>query len=177
MNKRSFEDRRHPRRHFWRVVLLLLLIIPSLPEIAILVAAALAGIMGCELDQKDACLIGSLPVSDIIAFALQAGAGVVITGMRISHLWLIAFYVAIVGWLMVSYIALILGWAHTFSRLLLGFVVALFFAFVPYFGPMMAVSHLANNNCRPDDGGTRPCSSGCSTQCHAEPSLLQRVRW
>ena len=138
--------------------MLLLLLIPSLPEVAILVASALARIMGCEPDQKDACLIGSLSVSDIIAFALQAGAGVVITGVRISQVWLVAFYVAIIGCLIASYVALILGWARTLNRLLLGFVVAIFFAFVPYFGPMMAVAHLANANCRPDDGGTRPCT-------------------
>jgi hypothetical protein len=158
MISRTLEESRHPRRGFWRVVLLLLLIIPSLPEIAILVTSALAKIMGCEPGQRDACLIGSLPASDIIAFALQAGAGVVITGVRMSQAWLVAFYVAIIGCLIASYVALILGWARTLNRLLLGLVVAVFFAFVPYFGPMMAVAHLANPNCRPDDSGTRPCT-------------------
>jgi hypothetical protein len=138
--------------------LLLLLIIPALPEITILATSAIARIMGCEADQKDTCLIGSLPVSEVITFALQAGAGAVITGVRTSQAWLVAFYVAIIGCLIASYIALILGWARTLNRLLLGFVVTLFFAFVPYFGPMIAIAHLANANCRPDDSGTRPCT-------------------
>ena len=158
MNSRTLEDSHHPRRRFWRVVLLLLLIIPSLPEIAILVTSALAKIVGCAPDQRDVCLIGLLPASDIIAFALQAGAGVVVTGVRMSQAWLVAFYVAIIGCLIASYVALILGWARTLNRLLLGLVVTLFFAFVPYFGPMTAVAHLENANGRPDDGGTRPCT-------------------
>jgi hypothetical protein len=40
-----------PRRHLWRLGLLVLVVIPFLPEIVIYLAAALAEIMGCQPDQ------------------------------------------------------------------------------------------------------------------------------
>jgi hypothetical protein len=43
------------------------------------------------------------------------------------------------------------------SRLVLGFAVAVVFAVLPYFGPMLAIANFANANCRPNEGGVGAC--------------------
>ena len=150
-------SREPPRRHKARFAFLLLVIIPFLPEILIWAAATIAELKGCQPDQKDACLIGTLPVSDIIAFSLYLGAGLIIAGVRASYVWLVVACGAMAGWLVACYAALILGWARVSSRLLLGFAVAAVFAFLPYFGPMLSVANLVNEHCRPNDGGVGAC--------------------
>ena len=93
MIKQSLE---HSRHHLWRLGLLLLVVVQFLPEIVIWLTAALAEIMGCQLDQKSACLIGSLPVSNIIALALvRARAGLIIAGIHTNDLWLVVLYVSV----------------------------------------------------------------------------------
>jgi len=151
------QSTRRARRRWCRLALLLLIVIALLPEIAIGVVAAVAALKGCQPAQKDACLIAAWPASDIIGLALQAGAGWIVAGIRASAVWLVVAYAAVNGWLVASYIALTLGFARTVSRLVLGLALAAFFAFVPYFGPMLAIAGLANDNCRPNDGGVGPC--------------------
>jgi hypothetical protein len=132
-------------------------IIPFLPEIVIWAVAAIAWTMGCQPDQKVPCLIGALPVSDVIGLALQTGAGLAIAGVRSSAVWLVVIHVAVAAWLVACYLALMQGWARMPSRLLLGFAVALIFAFLPFFGPMLALANLVNENCRPNEGGVGSC--------------------
>jgi hypothetical protein len=45
------------RRYLWRLGLLLLVVIPFLPEIVIYLTVALAEIMGCQPNQNSACLM------------------------------------------------------------------------------------------------------------------------
>jgi len=146
-----------PRRRLRRLLLLLLLIIPLVPEIVIYVTVALAHIVGCHLNQQDTCLIGGLPVSDVVGLALQACAGLIIAAVSNSFIWLVIFYLVIAGWLVACHIVIIQGWRRTSLRLLLGFFVTFIFIFLPYFGPTLAVAILDNENCRPNEGGIGPC--------------------
>jgi hypothetical protein len=50
-----------------------------------------------------------------------------------------------------------LGWSRTRSRLLLGFAVALVFAVLPYFGPLLAIGNLVSDSCQPNEGGVGSC--------------------
>jgi hypothetical protein len=130
----------HSHHYLARRALLLLVAIPLLPEIVIIAVAALAFVMGCRPGQEGACLIGSRAVSDVINWALQAG-GVPTVGSATARAYL---YLAIGGWLVVCYVALIQGWKRLRSRLLLGSAVALFLALLPFWGPMLAIKMLAN---------------------------------
>jgi hypothetical protein len=153
MDRKSHQ---HSHRR-WRLLLLLLVLIPFAPEIMIGGAAGLARLGGCEAGQKAICLVGPVAVSDIITAALQAGAGAVVAAVRSSYLGLIAIYAAIAVWLVLCYVALWQGWRRKPARLLLGFVIALLFAVLPYFGPLLAIANLANEGCRPNDGGVGSC--------------------
>jgi hypothetical protein len=147
-----------PHRHQARLLLLALVAIPLLPEMVIGIAAALAGLMGCRLDQTEPCLIGSLAVSDIISWALQAGAGFILVRIKSSAFWSTGFYLAVGMWLVVCYVVLIQGWSRVASRLLLGFALAFLFALLPYDGPRFAITNLAKKGfCEPTAGGTDVC--------------------
>lgn len=150
----SFE---HPLRHLRRLVLFLLLIVPLVPEIVIYATVALARLMGCHLNQKEACLIGALAVSDVIGWALQVCAGFIIAAVSNSFVWLAAFYVVVAAWLVACHAVIIRGWRRTSLRLLLGFFVTFIFIFLPYFAPTLAVAALDNENCRPNEGGIGAC--------------------
>jgi hypothetical protein len=152
MTERS---RDHSYRLPYRAVLLLLLIAAFAPEIVIRATVALARLKGCEPDQKDACLIGTLPVSDVIGWGLQLSAGFVIAALRSTRWWLV--YAVIAGWLIACYAVLIRGWASLLSRLGIGFVVMVISAVLPYFGPMLAIANLSGENCRPNEGGVGAC--------------------
>lgn len=155
-------------RYLARLVLLLLLAIPLLPEIVIGIAAALAGLMGCRPDQKDACLIGSLAVNDAINWALQAG-GVSIVASATERTYL---YLAIGGWLVACYVVLIWGWKRVRSRLLLGSAVALYLALVPFWGPMLAIKMLADRPyCEPAGSGGCTLFGGKVNQAYAALSM------
>lgn len=146
------------RRHFWRLSFSLLIIVPFLPEIAIYIVAAIAKLMGCQLEQKNVCLIGSVPVSDIIAVALRIGAGSLVAAWTHGYLWFIIFCVTVTLWIVVCFVALTMGWSRTASRLLLGFLAALVFAVLPYFAPQLAIGNLINQNCpQANEGGVGPC--------------------
>jgi hypothetical protein len=137
-------------RYSARLLLLLLVAIPLLPEIVIWVVAALAGLVGCQPDQKDACLFGSLSVSNIIDWALWAGGVDIVK----SAAWRAYFYLAMGGWLAVCYVVLIQGWERLRSRLLLGSAVALVFALLPFWGPLLAIKMFASERlCKPESTG------------------------
>jgi hypothetical protein len=141
---------KHSHHRLARLVLLLLVVIPFLPEIVISATAALARLMGCLPEQKEACRIGSLAASDVINWGLQAGAGVRVAASIAS---LAGFYLAITGWLGMCYVVLTLGWARLASRLLLGLAVALIFALLPYFAPWLSIANLVTkDSCDPNSG-------------------------
>jgi len=145
------------RRHFWRLSFLLLIIVPFLPEITIYGIDVLAKLNGCHLDQENACLIGSIPVSRIIAVALRIGAGSLVAAWNHGLAWFIVFCAVITLWIIFCFVALTLGWSRTRSRLLLGFAAALIFAFLPYFGPLLAIGNLLSQNCQANEGAVGPC--------------------
>jgi hypothetical protein len=131
----------------WPLALILLFVLPFLPEITIYVATLLAEIEGCKVDGRMVCLIGQVPASDIIGAALDAGmlvAASFVTGIAAV-------------WLALCYLVVTRGWAHFVSRLLLAFVITVVFAFLPYLAPMLAITHLVNPNCRPNEGGVGGC--------------------
>jgi hypothetical protein len=146
------------RRHFWRLSFLLLIVVPFLPEVTIYAVGTFAKLMGCQLDQKNVCLIGSIPVSNIIAFALRIGAGSMVAAWNNGSVWFTVFCAALTLWLIVCFVALTFGWSRTSSRLLLGFAAALVFAVLPYFGPLLAIGNLLNQNCQANEGGVGPCT-------------------
>lgn len=134
-----------------RIAFLLLTMVPLLPELVIWVTAMIAQSKGCQLDQEPTCLIGTLPASDIISFALRAGGVSFVAGMRASAplVWVVVLGLAMIVWLVACYAALTRGWIHIGTRLLLGFAVVLLFAVLRFFGPLVAVANLENKNCRP----------------------------
>jgi hypothetical protein len=143
----------HSRAHWRRLTFMLLVAIPFLPEIVMGGTAALAALSGCKPDQDKVCLIGAVPVSDVIAFALQSAAGWV----RLSYAWHVAMYAVLAVWIVVCYVALTRGWARLRSRLLLGFAVALIFAFLPYFAPMLTLDALAHGQCHANEAYVGAC--------------------
>jgi hypothetical protein len=130
--------------------LLLLVLLPLLPEVLILAASTYAGAVGCQVDAKMACAVGPPSASEIIRKALQAAYFI---GSEFADNNIV------LAWLASCYVLIILGWTRLSSRLLLAFGVSLTLAFLPYFGPILSIGHLANPNCNPNEGGTPP---GCT---------------
>lgn len=140
--------------------MLALVIAPFIPEIAIAATAALARLGGCEPAESSTCLIATLPVSSVIALALRAKASFIVAHVADpAHqaAWLSALYLAIAIWLAICYLVVIRGWVHLASRLIIGFVVTLIFAVLPYFGSMLALADLINEDCLPNEGGVGTC--------------------
>jgi hypothetical protein len=144
-------------RQLHRLGFLLLVIVPLIPEIAVYGIIGLARVKGCQPDQTDVCLIGAMPVSHAIGFVLEHTAGFIVAQAG-SLKFVVGFYFAAAGWQTACYGALSQGWTRVWSRLLLGFAVALLFVVVPYFGLTIATSYLENENCPPaDEGGFGSC--------------------
>ena len=57
LTQKKDPDSKHSHRHLWRLVLLLLVALPLLPEIMIYAIAALAKIKGCNVDDAKVCFI------------------------------------------------------------------------------------------------------------------------
>jgi hypothetical protein len=163
-------------RRFWRIALVVLVVLPLLPEIVVLGASAIADLSGCRVDAPPstaidtagglnggsevpldpwiiikgftgkACAIGP-PVGSIIRFALNAGFFV---GASFGSGF-------VVIWLVLCYFSITRAWTGFSSRLTLALLVCLIFAVVPYFGPMMSVGHLENPRCQPNEAGVGPC--------------------
>jgi hypothetical protein len=150
------KSRDHSYRWLCRAALLLLLIAACTPEIVIRVTVALARLKGCELDQEDPCLLGMVPVSDIIDWTLQLSARYVIAALHSTRWWLVHAVVA--GWLIACYIVLVCGWSSLLSRLGIGFVVMVISAVLPYFGPMLAIASLSGEKCQPNEGVVGACT-------------------
>lgn len=153
MARKSFY---YSRRNFYRFALLLLIIIPFVPEIIILATKAIALLVGCEPNQKDLCRIGWVAASDVIGWVLHAKAGFIIAHAGNLY-WLIGFYATVAVWIVACYAVLIFGWTWMWSRLLLGFAVAVIFTVLPYFGLILALGNLVNENCKSNAGGVGAC--------------------
>jgi len=124
-----------------------LVLLPLLPEVLIIAASTYAGAVGCQVDSKMACAVGPPSASEIIRTALQAAYFI---GSEFADDNIV------LAWLASCYFLIILGWTRLSSRLLLAFGVSLILAFLPYFGPILSIGHLANPNCHPNEGGIPP---------------------
>ncbi|TWI64927.1 hypothetical protein IQ16_05555 [Bradyrhizobium huanghuaihaiense] len=125
---------------------MLLVVLPFLPELVILLTSLFAGLSGCRPASDAGCPIGT-SAAEIIRRSLDAGF---VVGSRFGD-GLAVLWLAACCWLIT------LGWARLWSRLLLAFAVSLVCAFVPYFGPMLSISHLVNPKCSPNEGGVGDC--------------------
>jgi hypothetical protein len=130
----------------WRAALLLLVALPFLPELVILLTSLFAGISGCRPGTDTGCPIGP-SAAGIIRHALETGF---LVGSRFGD-GLAAIWLASCCWLITR------GWPRLWTRLLLALAISLTCAFVPYFGPMLSISHLVNPNCSPNEGGVGGC--------------------
>jgi hypothetical protein len=143
----STESKEGFRRRFWRWALLLLVLLPLLPEVLIIAASTYAGAVGCQVDAKITCAVGPPSASEVIRTALQV-ANFIGNTFADDNI--------VLAWLASIYLLIILGWSGLASRLLLALGASLIFAVLPYFGPMLAIGHLANRNCHPNEGGIPP---------------------
>jgi hypothetical protein len=135
-------------RRFWRIVVLVLVVLPFLPEIVTLSVSVVAELRGCHVGDDIVCTIGSLSSANrIIRLALKAGF---LVGVSFSS------GVAAI-WLALCYVSITRGWIGTSIRLTLAFSVSLILAFFPYLGPMISIGHLVNPKCQPNEGGVGPC--------------------
>ncbi|TWB64951.1 hypothetical protein FBZ94_102495 [Bradyrhizobium sacchari] len=125
---------------------MLLVVFPFVPELVILLTSLFAGLSGCRPGSDTGCPVGS-SAAEIIRHALEAGF---LVGSRFGD-GLAALWLAACCWLIT------LGWLRLWTRLLLAFAVSLICAFVPYFGPMLSISHLVNPKCSPNEGGVGDC--------------------
>jgi hypothetical protein len=132
----------------WKAGLASLVVLPFTPEVLILAVSAYAGLVGCQIDSHFACAVGPPSASEIIRIALQTAYFI---GNQFAN-----GYVVVV-WLMLCFVLTILGWTRLSSHLLLGLVVSLIFAVLPYFGPMLSIGHLENPDCRPNEGIVGRC--------------------
>jgi len=135
------------RRSLWRGGLLLLVLLPLLPEILILAVSAYAAAVGCQADAGFACAVGPPSASGVIRAALKVAYAV---GTKFADDNIV------IAWLVGCFLVIILGWSRLASRLLLAFGVTLIFAVLPYFGPILAIGPLVNPKCRPNEGGVPP---------------------
>ena len=143
----SIEPGTEPRRHWWRLALLLLVVLPFLPELAISAVGGLAKVNGCVADQKEVCLIAGANVSNALSGLLTVG---LVIGSAFAWLGLAAV------WLVMCYLAIVRGWAGTGARLFLSMSATVIFALLPYLAPGFAVAPLVNARCQPNEGGG-PC--------------------
>jgi hypothetical protein len=135
------------RRLFSRGALLLLVLLPLLPEILIIATSTYAGAVGCQVDSKMVCAVGPPSASEVIRSALQAAYFI---GSKFADDNIVLV------WLASCYFLIILGWIRLSSRIMLAFGASLILAVLPYFGPILSIGHLANQNCHPNEGGIPP---------------------
>jgi hypothetical protein len=134
---------RRSRQRSARWLLLLLVIVPLLPEIFIWAVAGLAVLAGCTPGQiPPACKVQSFAVNEVIGWGLSA-AGI------LSSPWSIYFYLATGAWLVVCFIVLVQGWVRVTSRLMIGAAVTSLFALLPLLGPWFAIDTVADSACNP----------------------------
>lgn len=168
-------------RVFWRIVLVVLVVLPLLPEIVVLSVSWLADFSGCRVDASpfDATIDSQVP-PDPSAVArgyvptqgssfnprdtvcaigpLPPVSSVIGHAMKTGFLFGVIFGSGgVVVWLALCYVSITRGWTGLLSRLTLAFIVSMIFSFIPYFGPMISVAHLVNSRCQPNESGVGPC--------------------
>ena len=145
---KTIVDKQTRSRHWWRFALLLLVVLPFVPELVIYAVAALAKAGGCLVDENWVCTIVDVRVSGIIATMSRIGI-------------LVARYMGEYGlavvWLGACYLTMTRGWRSLVSRLLLAFAVTLIFALLPYVGPQQAIVDLHAGNCALNESGVGRC--------------------
>jgi hypothetical protein len=161
------------------MVLVLLVVLPLLPEIVVLGASAIADLSGCRVDAPppDAAIDSQVPpdpsaVARHFVPTPRSASGspgtVCAIGRPVSRVISLALKAgSFVGvtfgsglvavWLTLCYVSITRGWTHLLSRLTLALFVSLIFAIVPYLGPMMSIAHLENPRCQPNDAGIGTC--------------------
>jgi hypothetical protein len=112
----TITDKQLRSRRWWRVALLLLVVLSFVPELIIYAVTALAKVRGCSVQGDKVCLIVGVSASDIISFALNADLFV---GKEEFSDQCTAV------WLALCYLAGTLGWERLTSRLLLAFLVSI----------------------------------------------------
>ena len=165
---------KRPWRNLARLLLLPLIVVPFLPELAIVASAALARLGGCwPAESSSTCLIATLPVSEVITLALRVKASFIVdhvTDPKYQAVSLGALFLAIAMWLVLCYLAVIRGWTHLGVRLVVGLVVTLVFAVLPYFGSLLALADLADEPyCLPNEGGAWPLPA--VQQLYSRPAI------
>jgi hypothetical protein len=123
-------------------------VLPFLPELAIYTVGGLAKIGGCVADQKEACLIAGVNVSDIVSALLTTS---VLIGSAFAWLALAAV------WLVMCYLVIVRGWVRLAARLFLALLVTVVFALLPYLAPGFAIAPFLNAKCQPNEGGVGAC--------------------
>lgn len=139
----GLEPRPEPRRFRWRLALLLLVLLPFLPELAVHVVSGLAKVNGCVAGQKEICRVAGANVSVVLS-------GLITAGVLIGTVFVLGLAAI---WLVMCYLAIGRGWEGPGARFVLAFAATAIFALLPYLAPVLAVAPLANDNCQPNEGG------------------------
>jgi hypothetical protein len=137
-------DRRTRR---WRLVLLVLVVVPFAPELAIRLVAGAAALHGCAPADAAACTIGPLSLGDLLRHAIEAA---VLAAMTLG-------FGGIVVWLTLVFVAIHRGCSTVPVRLLLAFVLTVAFALAPYLAPAVAVADLLHGDCQLREVGVGAC--------------------
>lgn len=131
----------------WRLILLVLVILPFLPELAIRAVVGLASVAGCSPADAAPCTIGPVALGGLLRSSIAAA---VATAMLLG-------FGGIVVWLIAIFVAVHRGFATTAVRLVLAFVLTVVFVYLPYLAPALAIADLMHADCRPHDLGVGAC--------------------
>jgi hypothetical protein len=139
----------------YRLALLLLMIIPLLPEFVILATGAVSAIMGW--DRRGLCTFASERLAGIVDSALAVAVSWIVVAVSQRLAFFIAFCVAVSVWLCLCLTLVSLGWVSRTSRLLVGLAVTSALALLPYLGPWLALMSVADRNCQTNEYGYGTC--------------------
>src|ERR1700730_8910505 len=91
----------HSGSYLWRLALLLLVVLPFLPELIIYAVMGLVKLDFCIVGKNGVCYIARVSAADIVANAVDAGVAVsVFFGLGVVAVWLKFCYSAIRrGWI------------------------------------------------------------------------------
>jgi hypothetical protein len=159
LTQKKDPDSKHSHRHLWRLVLLLLVALPLLPEIMIYAITALAKIKGCNVDDAKVCFIAGTQVSNIIVSSLNGG-------LKLAMDFATSGITA--GWLAACYVIIVIGWRRLGNRLLLGLLVSVALALLPYVAPWLVTKIFVTAKCVPEIDAAGPCVFGAPV---GEPAM------
>jgi hypothetical protein len=131
----------------WRSILLILVLLPFVPELAIRTIAVGAALGGCAPADASACMIGPLSFGSLLRAAITAAAA---AAMALG-------FGGVVVWLTLAFVAVQRSFATAPVRLVLGFALTVTFALGPYLAPGLAVADLLHGDCRPQEAGVGAC--------------------